>query len=57
MKKQGSNARLDQAAVKAMATVARGVAKNSINATSWLWINQPKEPENLGERLRAMKKD
>lgn len=41
-------------AVKTMANIAKSVAKSGIKATSWMLINQPKEPKNLAKRLQKM---
>ena len=54
MSEQSKNVKLNQMAVKAMASAARGIAKESIEATSWLFFNQPKEPKDLAKRLQVM---
>lgn len=56
MKTQISNKRLDQVAVKAVASLMRNVAEDAINARCFGLMHQPKEPKNLAKRLQAMQK-
>lgn len=48
--------RLDRLAVKALASVARGIAQDSVESRCFIMIHQPEEPKDLAERLRAMQK-
>ena len=54
--KQRARKSLDQVAVKAMASIARGIAKDSLEARCFLIMHQPEEPKDLEMRLQAMKK-
>ena len=56
VKRQESSKGLDQRAVSAMASLARGIAKDSIKARCFLIVHQPEEPADLEERLQVMKK-
>jgi len=42
--------------VKAMASIAKGIAKDSVDSRCYLLLHQPKEPENLVARLKSMEK-
>jgi len=48
--------RIDKMAVKSMASLAKNIAKDSINVASWVLVHQPKEPKDLVKRLQEMKK-
>ena len=50
------NKGLDKLAVKTMASLARGIARDSVKATSWILVHQPEEPKDLAKRLQTMKK-
>ena len=54
MKKDTKGKRIDGVVVRAMASLARGVAKDSVEATSWALVHQPKEPNELAKRLASM---
>ena len=56
-KNQNNEKRLDQVVVKSMASVARGIAKDSIEGRCFLFFHQPEEPKNLAERLEKMSKN
>ena len=45
---------LGQAVVKSMATLARGIAKDSVNNRCFFLMHQPEEPKDLAKRLAAM---
>ena len=47
---------LGQAVVKSMATLARDIAKDSVNNRCFLLMHQPEEPKDLAKRLAAMDK-
>lgn len=53
--KNHDNKKIGKKAVRTMANIARGVARRSVNATSWMLIHQPKEPQDLAKRLQEMK--
>jgi len=55
MKNDRQMKRLDQRAVNAVASFARGVAQNSVDAACTVFIYQPKEPKGLAQRLQEMK--
>lgn len=46
---------LEQFAVKAMASVARGIAEDSVESRCFMLLHQPKEPKDLAKRLQKMK--
>lgn len=48
---------LNKKAVKAMACLARGIAKDSVDGRCWWFIHQPAEPKDLARRLGAMKRE
>ena len=48
--------KLGKAVGGGLASFTRTVAEKCVNATSFIMIHQPKEPKNLAERLRNMKK-
>jgi len=52
---QTSNKSLGHKVVKAVASLARGIAEDSIDNRCWLLIHQPKEPEDMAKRLKAMR--
>jgi len=56
MKEQATSMRLDRLAVRAMASVVRSIAQDSIGARCYFMIHQPEEPKDLVERLQEMKK-
>ena len=56
MNKHESSKRPGHGVVKAVASLARGVAKGSTRSTSEIFIYQPEEPKDLAKRLQAMKK-
>lgn len=41
--------------LKGVAAFARKVVKNDTSSACWVIYNQPKEPENMAERLKIMK--
>ena len=45
---------LRQKAIKVMASVARGIAKDSVDNRCWLLVHQPKEPKDLAKRLNTL---
>ena len=47
---------LDRLAVKAMASLARNIAKDAIEPRSWFFMHQPEAPKNLAKRLQEMEK-
>jgi len=55
VKKHVENKRFGKV-VKVMASLARGVAADSVRATSLALICQPEEPKDLAKRLEAMEK-
>jgi len=57
MEKQANGKRLDKLAVKVMASIARGIAQDSVERGCFFIIHQPEEPKDLAQRLQAMKKD
>ena len=48
--------KLGRTVVKAFASLAKGVAKDSVEATSWMFFCQPEAPKDLAKRLQVMKK-
>jgi cyclic lactone autoinducer peptide len=46
---------LGRRVVKAVATLARSVAEDSVDNRCWLLIHQPKEPKDMAKRLQAMR--
>ena len=53
-KNQNNENRLDQVVVKSMASIARGIAKDSIDGRCFLFFHQPEEPKNFSKRLKSM---
>jgi len=47
--------RLSQKIVKSMASIVRGVAKDSVDNRCFFFVHQPEEPKNLAERLNSIK--
>jgi len=56
MEKQEKSNSLSSKVVGRMATAARAIATDSIENRCFILIHQPKEPQNMAERLAAMKR-
>lgn len=52
--KQTIRRSFDQVAVKAMASMAKRVAEDSVNSRCFMLLHKPEEPSNLDKRLKAM---
>ena len=52
--KQESRKGLNQLAIKTMASIARGIAQDSVDGRCFMLLHQPEKPKDLATRLQAM---
>jgi len=54
MKNRTDRKKPGQKVVKSMASLAKGIAKDSLDNHCFLFVYQPEKPKDMAERLAAM---
>ena len=55
-KSQAKDKHLSKRVVNTLASIARGIAEDSVENHCYMFMHQPKEPKSLKERLEALHK-